>query len=273
MRYGYVDYNFFEMMDIPIIAGRNFSKDYSLDKAEAIIVNRAAIEILGWENPIGMIFMPFDDSVTKRKVIGVIEDYHYYSIHSKIEPAIYVIDPEQSYNLVVKIHQTNQSETITDLENIWTSQFPGIPFNYEMAKDRMVNQYSNEKSKLKIFSFFTFLSIIISCLGLYGLTALMIERRRKEIGIRKVFGGSIIQIVSLVVKNFMRLVLLAGVIATPLAWYFMDKALDSFAYHIQITWKYFFVAIFLAMIIALVTIIYHAVKSARTNPINSIRYE
>ena len=273
VRYGFVDYNFFEMMDIPIITGRNFKKEYALDETEALILNRAAVEYLGWEDPIGRTFMPFDDSVKKRKVIGVIEDYHYYSIHSKIEPAIYMINPKRAYNLAVKIHQANQETTISSLENIWTNHFPGIPFNYQMAEDRIADEYKGEESTLKIFSFFTILSVVISCLGLYGLTALMIERRRKEIGVRKVFGGSITQIVSMLVKNFMRLVVLAGIIASPIAWYFMDRALDSFAYRIPISWKYYVESIALAIIIALVTIVYHAVKAASTNPVNSLRYE
>ena len=273
VRYGFVDYNFFDMMNVPIINGRNFQKEYALDEEEALIMNRAAVEYLGWDDPIGKSFLPFDDTVTKRKVIGVIEDYHYYSIHSKIEPAVYMINPERAYTLAVKIHSSNQDETITRLEEIWTNQFPGIPFKYQMAKDQMAEYYEGEGSTLKIFSFFTILSVIISCLGLYGLTALMIEQRRKEIGVRKVFGGSISQIVGLLLKNFMKLVIVAGVIATPIAWIFMEKALDSFAYRIPISWIYFAESIILALVIALITIVFHAVKAARSNPVNTLRYE
>jgi putative ABC transport system permease protein len=261
------------MMEIPVLSGRNFSKNYSLDESEALIVNRAAMEYLGWDEPIGKTFMPFEDSIIKRRVIGVIENYHYYSIHSKIEPAIYMINPERAYNLAVKIHSSNQDETIASLEEVWTSQFPGIPFKYQMAEDRMTEFYKDEESTLKIFSFFTVLSVIISCLGLYGLTSLMIEQRKKEISVRKVFGGSVSQIVNLLVKNFMRLVIIAGIIATPLAWALMDRALDSFAYRIPISWKYFVESVTLAIIIALITIIYHAVRAARTNPVNTLRYE
>ena len=184
-----------------------------------------------------------------------------------------MINPERAHNLAVKIHKNNQEKTISSLENIWASHFPAIPFNYQMAKDRIASEYKGEESTLKIFSFFTILSVVISCLGLYGLTALMIERRRREIGVRKVFGGSVTQIVSMLVKNFMRLIILAGIIATPIAWNFMDKALDSFAYRIPISWKYFIGSIVLAIIIALITIVYHAVRAASTNPVNSLRYE
>ena len=273
VRYGFVDYNFFDMMDIPIIAGRNFSKDYAMDDSVSVILNRAAVEFLDWKDPIGKQFKPFNDTVTKMTVIGVIEDYHYYSIHEKIEPAIYMIDPERSYAMVVKISEFDQKETIAYLESTWDNHFPGVPFNYQVAKERIQDQYKNEESTFKIFSFFTILSLVISCLGLYGLTALIIERKNREIGIRKVFGGSIPQILKLVISNFIILILIAGIIATPIAWYFMDMALESFAYHISITWKYFAVSIIAALLVAVVTIIYHALKAATSNPVDTLRYE
>lgn len=273
VRYGFVDYNFFEMMQIPIIAGRNFNKTYALDDSVSMIINRAAAEYLGWDNPIGRKFRPFLDTITHMQVIGVIEDYHYYSIHSKIEPAIYMIEPERSYSLAVKINDGNKEETIAYLEEKWNNHFPGIPFSYQMAKERVQKEYKNEESTFKIFSFFTLLSLVISCLGLYGLTALIVERRNREIGIRKVFGGSVTQIVKLILNNFIVLILVAGIIATPIAWYIMDKALESFAYHITITWVYFAEAILIALAIAILTIIFHAVKAATANPVDTLRYE
>jgi putative ABC transport system permease protein len=273
VRYGFVDYNFFDMMEIPIIAGRNFDRNYAFDDSVSMILNRAAIEYLGWEDPIGKQFKPFMDTITKRKVIGVIEDYHYYSIHSKIEPAIYLINPDRSYNLAVKINNTNKEETIAYLEETWNSHFPGIPFNYQMAVDRVQKDYKNEESTFKIFTLFTLLSLVISCLGLYGLTALIVERKNREIGIRKVFGGSVLQIVKLILSNFIILIVIAGTIATPIAWYLMNQALDSFAYHISITWVYFAEAIFMALLVAIITIIYHALKAATSNPVETLRYE
>ncbi len=273
VRYGFVDYNFFEMMEIPIIAGRNFDKKFAFDDSVSMIINRAAVEFLGWEDPIGKQFRPFMDTITRRKVIGVIEDYHYYSIHSKIEPAIYLINPERSYNLAVKINDVNKEVTIAYLEEKWNNHFPGIPFNYQMAKDRLQKEYKNEESTFKIFSFFTLLSLVISCLGLYGLTALIVERKNREIGIRKVFGGSVVQIVKMILSNFIILIIIAGIIATPIAWYLMSEALDSFAYHISITWIYFAEAILIALFVAMVTIIYHALKAAMSNPVETLRYE
>ena len=273
VRYGYVDYNFFEMMDIPIIAGRNFNKEYAMDDSSAVILNRAAVDFLGWKDPIGKQFMPIMDTVTKMKVIGVIEDYNYYSIHSKIEPALYRISRGNSRVLAVKINAANQKETIAYLEEIWDKQFPGIPFSYQMAEDRIREEYSTEESTFKIFTLFTILSLVISCLGLYGLTALIVERKNKEIGIRKVFGGSILQITKLLIRNFIKLILIAGMFATPIAWYFMSEALDNFAYHITISWLYFVGSILIALFVAVITIIYHALNAATKNPVDVLRYE
>ncbi|OFY49657.1 MAG: hypothetical protein A2W85_07270 [Bacteroidetes bacterium GWF2_41_31] len=273
MRYGYVDYNFFNMMDIPIITGRNFSKDYAFDDSNAVILNRAAVNFLGWDNPIGKQFMPFLDTVTKMKVIGVIEDYHYYSIHSKIEPAVYMIRPEMSYNLAVKINGINKEQTIAAMEKIWNEHFQGIPFNYHMAKDRIRDEYKSEENTFKIFSLFTLLSLVISCLGLYGLTALTIEKKNREIGIRKVFGGSISRILVFLTIDFVQLILIAGLISTPIAWYLMNKSLESFAYHIVVSWKYFVLSILSALIVAVITIVYHAYKAASSNPVDVLHYE
>jgi len=272
-RYGFVDYNFFEMMDIPIIAGRNFNEEFALDDSAAVILNRAAVDYLKWDDPINKYFQPIGDTITKRRVIGVIEDYNYYSIHSKIEPAVYMINPDRSFVLAVKINEMNREETIAHMEDVWNNHFPGLPFSYYVATERLKQEYAGEENTFMIFSMFTILSLVISCLGLYGLTSLIVERKNKEIGIRKVFGGSVTQIVKLLVNDFILLVAIAGLIATPIAWYLMDLALNNFAYHISITWVYGMKAVFVAVIIAAVTIIYHAVKAAIANPVETLRYE
>lgn len=272
-RWGFVDYNYFDVMEIPIITGRDFSKEYALDDSGSAILNRSAVEILGWDEPIGKKFRPFLDTVTGLRVIGVIEDYHYYSMHEKIEPAIYMIDDGRSNILAVKISSVNKKEALNHMESVWNEHFPGVPFSYDMAEDLIAQQYSNEESTVKIFSFFTILSLVISCLGLYGLTALLVERMSREIGVRKVFGGSAVQITQLLINNFVKLILIAGVIATPIAWYLMNKSLESFAYHINVSWKYFVISILAAIVIAVLTIIYHAFKAATKDPVQTLRYE
>ena len=272
-RIGYIDYNFFPMMDIPVVEGRNFSKDYALDENEALILNQAAVNFLGWDQPIGKTFRPIMDTVNKRKVIGVIEDYHYYSLHSKIEPAAYIIRPSKSYNLAVKLTPGNPAETVNILEEKWGNLLPGVPFEYQYASDYIKNMYRDEENTLTLFSYFTLLSILISCLGLYGLTALMTERRTREIGVRKVFGGSVARILMLLVKDYLRLIVVAAVIALPVSWYLMSGALENFAYRIGIAWYFFIIPVVVVAIFALLTTAYHAFRAATMNPARAIRYE
>lgn len=150
---------------------------------------------------------------------------------------------------------------------------PGIPFEASYAEEILREQYSDEADNIKMFSFFTILSILVSCMGLYGLTAFMVEQKKKEIGIRKVYGSSVIQIVWLLASNFLTLVFIAGMIASAVAWYFMDKALDNFAYRINLGWYYFAGAILVALIIAMITIAYHSIRIAISNPVDTLRYE
>ena len=269
-----VDYNFFQMMEIPVIKGRNFSKEYALDENEAVILNESAVHYLGWDDPIGKVFKPMlIDTVTKKRVIGVIQDYHYYSLHSKIEPAVYIIDNERNRTLCVKLNKSAIKETVEFIESKWNELFPGVPFEMVFANEQLKEYYEDEENTMKLFTFFTLLSIIISCLGLYGLISYIVEQRTKEIGIRKVMGSKTSQIVSLLTKNFIKLVLIAGIIASPIAWYFMDKALQNFAYRINISWYYFVIAIVVALIIAILTILYHALKTANKNPVDALKYE
>ena len=272
-RIGYVDYNFFPMMDIPIVEGRNFNKDFALDEEEAVILNQAAVDFLGWENPIGKTFLPIMDTVHKRRVIGVIRDYHYYSLHSRIEPAAYMIRPESAYTLAVKLDPGNENETVQTLEDKWNELFPGVPFEYQYASDYVHNMYRDESNTLKLFTYFTLLSILISCLGLYGLTALMTERRTKEIGVRKVFGGSAMQVMVLLVKGYLKLVIIASIVALPIGWYIMSQALDEFAYSIHMSWYYFIIPVLIVSIFAFLTTAYHAIRAANMNPVDAIRYE
>ncbi len=273
-RVGVVDYHYFDMMNIPIILGRNFDEQYGTDECCAIILNQATVDYFGWENPLEKSFQAFwGDTTLPRKVIGVIGDYHYYSIHSKIEPAAYIVYPEYYFALLVKVDPRNTEETLSFIEEKWTAHFPGVPYNSQFAEDMLRDLYSDEADAVNMFSFFTILSILVSCLGLYGLTAFLIEQRKKEIGIRKVYGSSVGNIVKLVVFDFLKLVLMAGIIASVIAWYFMEKAMDNFAYHINLSWYYFAGGIVAALLIAFFTILYHTIKTSLLNPVDTLRYE
>jgi len=272
MRYGYVDYNFFDVMEMQIIAGRNFSKSYSLDKENSVIINEATANTLGWENPLDKVFEPFYmDTLHKRKVIGVVKDYHYFSLRTKIEPAVYFIYPEEFRNLVVRVKNT---ENITQyIEESWQKIFPGKPLEMNLVNEILEKNYRGERRMMELFGYFTILSLIICSLGLYGLTSLLIQQKRKEIGIRKVLGSPVSHLVFLLAKNFLILVIVAAAISLPLAWYFMNDLINGFAYRTEISWYIYVIALLSTLIIAMLTIIYHTYKAANSNPIDSIKCE
>jgi putative ABC transport system permease protein len=228
---------------------------------------------LGWEDPIGRTFMPIMDTLHKRKVIGVIRDYHYYSLHSKIEPAAYMLPTDRIFVAVVKVHEGKQKEVIDFLENVWSDLFPGVTFDYRIADEQIRENYSDEANVLKIFTYLTVLSIIISLLGLYGLTALQTERRTREIGIRKSFGGSRLQIVILIMKDFLVLLGIAAIIIIPVSWYLMQQMLENFAYRITIGLDIALFSAVAVLLVGVLTVLYHALRAANTNPVNALRYE
>ncbi len=274
VRFGYVDEDFFPLMGIQIVQGRNFSKDYPNDINEAVILNEAAVAFLGWENPIGKRFRPFGmDTLNRRTVIGVINDYHYYSIHSRIEPAAYFINPQSFGVLCVKYDGDDKDAMLNQIEEVWYDLFPSTPFDSIIASERLERQYAGDRNTMQVFMIFTILSILISAIGLYGLTAIHVEQRTREIGIRKVLGGSIEQLMNLVFKEFIFLVVIAGVLAVPVGYYFSTRFLDQFAYTIHIKWYYPVIAVLAAVLIAMITIVYHANRAAATNPVNSLKYE
>lgn len=272
-RLGWVDYDYFPMMEIPILEGRNFDRGYALDATQAVIINEAAVKALGWEEPIAKTFKPIMDTIDKRKVIGVIRDYHYYSLHTKIEPAVYMIAKERTYVATIKFIEGKQQEVIKFLENTWADLFPAIDFEYRIAEEQIRKNYNDESNILKIFTYLTILSIVISLLGLYGLTALQTEKRTREIGIRKSFGGSPEQIVLLILKDFLILIGLAAIIIIPLSWYFMQKTLENFAYRINIGVDMALFSTGIVLVAAIITVMYHVLKAANTNPVNALRYE
>jgi putative ABC transport system permease protein len=254
--------------------GRDFDKSHSTDECCALILNEAAVDYFGWENPLEYSFEAFwSDTTLPRRVVGVIRDYHYYNLHSKIEPAAYIIEPSQYHALLVKVDARAKERVVNFIEEKWMEHIPGVPFEAEYAEQIIRDQYADEADNVNMFSFFTILSILVSCLGLYGLTAFMVEQKKREIGIRKVYGSNVAQIVWLLSSSFIKLVFIAGLIASVIAWYFMDQALDNFAYRISLGWYFFVGAVLAAMIIALLTVAYHAIKVAISNPVEVLRHE
>jgi putative ABC transport system permease protein len=267
------------MMEIPIKQGRNFSKDFATDKTLAAIVNEAMVQAFGWKEPIGQKIMLYNDgdSSLRYTVVGVISDYHYYSLRNKIEPATYLIEPERYQGVVVKMTQDADDEITKKLmgfiEEKWKIVYPNSPYAGQLVSERLQRSLQQDQNDLKMFFFFTLLAILISCLGLFGLVSLTVEQRTREIGIRKAMGGSTGMIAGHMLKEFIKLVLLAGLFSAPIAWYFSNRLLDEFVYRIHISLFDFLLALLLGVFIALVATGFRALAAARSNPVDALKYE
>jgi putative ABC transport system permease protein len=268
-----VDPEFIETLGIDLVAGRNFSprslRETPPGTAE-YIVNRAAAKILGWEDPIGKRIFRKN---TLGTIIGVVEDFHIASLHHHIEPVVLYMEPGNKRYILAKIAPDNISGTLAFMREKWNEFDPSRPFVYSFLDAYFEQAYRNEEKLAQIFRAFSLQAIFIACLGLLGLAAYATERRTKEIGIRKVLGASVANVTALLSKDFVKLVLLANLIAWPVAWYAMNKWLQNFAYHIEISWWVFALAGSLALVIALVTVSTQAIRAALANPVESLRYE
>jgi putative ABC transport system permease protein len=273
-RMGYVDEDFFDLMEIPVILGRNFEKSFKTDEIEAVILNQAAINALGWDEPLGKKFKAFgNDTLPARTVVGVISDYHYYSIHSRIEPAAFYLRRD-GYNMVCIKHNRSDLEAFkTDLKIKWQELFPGNPFQLVTAEERLEREYRSDRYSLQLFTMFTILALLISGLGLYGLTALRVEQRSREVAIRKVLGGNLLQMMLLIAKEFLFLLIFATILSLPIAWLLSNQLLSYFAYAISISAVEPILAVGIALLIALFTISFHARRIAVNNPINALKTE
>ncbi len=269
MRRSYVDFDYFKTMQLKIVEGRNFSKDYPTDSVSAVIINQTAVKKFGWKNPVGKVFKD-DPSAT---VIGVVRDYNFYSVHARIEPQIIRISKDNIDNLLVRIKPGNIKETTSYIENTWNTINQGKPFEYTFVDDYFDNIYKSDLNTEKLFGTFAFLAIFIACLGLFGLASFTAEQKTKEIGVRKVLGSSISGIIFLLSKEFIKWVVISCVIAFPAAYFLMNNWLTKFAYRTEISFFIFIAAALLTIVIALFTVGYQSVKAALVNPVKSLRYE
>jgi putative ABC transport system permease protein len=268
-----VDYNFIETMDIEILMGRSFSEEFVTDADEAFILNLTAVEQFGWRDPIGKKFAERDGR--QGHVIGVINDFHFLSLHNAIEPLVFYMDPDAGdYNyIVVRISPVDIEGTLQFLSDSWEAFDPTYPFEYTFLDEDFDKLYKSDQRLGRLLNYFSILAIFIALLGLFGLASFIINQRTKEIGIRKVLGATVANVTALLSKDFVKLVLLANLIAWPAAWYAMNKWLQNFAYRIDIGWPVFALAGGLALAIALLTVSTQAIKAALANPVEALRYE
>lgn len=264
--------DFFEVLDIPIIKGRSFSKEKNkIGTQTPIIINDTATKYLNFKTPLGKKINAGD--AIKGKVVGVAKDFHYASLTQPIEPLIVMYSPRTFAYMLIKIDTDNIEQTIIQVEEIWSKLDIKYPLTHFFLDDNFSKLYDKERNLLVMYAYFAILTILISCLGLFGLTSFTTEQRLKEIGIRKALGASNLSIVKLISKDFLLLVILANIIAIPLTIYFMNHWLNTFPYHISLTWLPFLLSAIITLIIALLTVGFLSFKAAQNNPIKVLKYE
>ena len=266
-----VDEDYINTMGIQLVDGRNFSNQMATDSA-AIIVNQAFIEKFGRKNPIDQTVYRDFDKVRPYHIIGVVKDFNYASLHEKIAPLALVYAPDNGA-LSVRMHTSNLTGLMLQIENKWKQVSPNQQFSYSFMDEDFDATYRTEQRIGTIFISFSTLAIVIACLGLFGLAAYAAEQRNKEIGIRKVLGASVSTIVGMLSMDFIKLVLISILIATPLAWWAMNRWLQDFAYRVNIQWYVLATAGIIAVLIAFFTISFQSVKAALGNPVDSLRSE
>jgi putative ABC transport system permease protein len=264
-----IDRDYLKTMGIKLIAGRDFFNDTNSDSASAII-NKAMVDKLGLANPIGQRITNSWETFT---VIGVVEDFNFESMKQEIGSLCMVLGNNQASIISVKMNGADAKNAIASISSVWKDFAPNQPFRYTFLDESFAKMYADVQRTGSIFTAFAVFAIIIACLGLFALSAFMAEQRTKEIGIRKVLGASVNSITTLLSKDFVKLIVIAILIASPIAWWAMNKWLQDFAYRIKIDWTFFVMAGVLALLIAILTVSFQAIKAAVANPAKSLRSE
>jgi putative ABC transport system permease protein len=266
-----VDDEFLSLFGIEVIAGRNFSLDMPTDQTFAYLLNETAVKQLGWDDPIGKSFGLTDG---EGKVIGVVKDFHFSSLHTRIGSLALRMNTSSYGSLGIQVRAENIEETVAFIEKVWKQFMVSYePPRYQFMEEWFDRNYQDEKRVSKMATIFAGLAIFLACLGLLGLVSYAVEQRTKEIGVRKVLGASVGGVMVLLSKDFVKFVLIANVIAWPVAYFSTVRWLQGFAYHIDIGVLPFVLASMLALTIALGTVSFHAWKAARANPVDAIKYE
>jgi len=265
-----VDPNFLNVLQIGLKEGRNFSPELSSDSTDAVLVNEAMLKRLGWQNRTAGL-VELDEK--RIPITGVIRDFHLRSLRNKIEPLMLILRADRGDKLLIRVAPQDISSALAYVERAYKAINPNQPFAYTFLDQTFAEQYRSDERKGDLVLGFSSMAIFIACLGLFGLAVFTAEQRTKEIGVRKVLGASVVSIVALLSKDFLKLVLIAIVVASPLAWYAMNRWLSDFAYRVELSWWVFALAGALALIVALLTVSYQSIKAALMNPVKSLRAE
>jgi putative ABC transport system permease protein len=276
VRHTGIDYDFLNVFQVKLLAGRNFlPTDHNPDfsKLHNIIINKMAANLLGFSSPQDAVGKSILRGDRKWEVVGVVDDYHQKSLKYPLEPMIFMPAYSTNSDITVKISPADIPSTINAIKRKYEAFFPGNLFDYTFLDDRFNRQYKDEQLFGKVFGLFAGFAIFIACLGLFGLSLFSTMQRTKEIGVRKVLGASISNIVFILSKDFMRLIFFANLIAFPVAWWIMNSWLQDFAYRIHLSWWIFAMAAIIALLIAAVTISLQTIRASIANPVNSLRNE
>lgn len=277
------DHDYIKTLGLRIIAGRDFSREMSTDVSEGFVLNETAVKEFGFGNPEKALgqqiwweeWAPTDTTkpIKKGKVIGVVQDFHYSSLHEKVTAAVIQVYPQVTFKVAVKVKTADMPGTVAFIKDTWNKFSPGYPLDYKFMDESYGKMYMNEGKLASLLWIFTAMAIFVGCMGLFGLAAFSAEQRTKEIGIRKILGASVLNIMGLLSKNFVKLILIASVIAFPVAWWAMNNWLQDFPYRVEMSWWIFAIAVVAALLIALITVSFQSIKAATTNPVKSLRTE
>jgi putative ABC transport system permease protein len=276
------DHDYIKTLGLRLIAGRDFSREMKTDEAEAFIINETAAKEWGFASPEKALGQRINwdkwapdslNPVKKGKVIGVIQDFHYKSLHEKVIATVIQIYPQEVYKIAAKMKTADAKNTLAFIQNTWNKFSPEYPLEYKFMDETYGKMYSAEQKLSQLLWIFTLMAIAVGCMGLFGLAAFSAEQRTKEIGVRKVLGANVLNIVALLSKSFLKLVFIASLIAFPIAWWAMNNWLEDFPYRVAISWWIFGVAAVAALLIAFITVSFQSIKAATANPVRSLRSE
>lgn len=272
--YETVDESYLPMFEIPLVEGRNFSKEFPSDSTHSILVNESFVKKAGWKDPIGQEVNFWYSPGEKYKVIGVVKDYHYEALTQGIDPQLFTMKPGNRFGKsFIKIKPNSASAALAHIEKVFKTFFPTNPYVYTFKDEENLKSYEAEAKWKQIMLFSAVLTIFISCIGLFGLSVLAAEKRTKEIGIRKVLGATVGGITAILSKDFLKLVLVAFMVAIPVAWFLSNKWLENYPYRITLSWWMFVSAMILVVLIAVITVCFQSIKAALSNPVKSLRTE
>ena len=272
-----VDYNYLTTLHMQIVAGRNFSKASGHDNLDAFIINESAVRSFGWgtpKNALGKSFIRGKQSNGKKGyIIGVVKDFNFNPLSNPMEPLVIDVNVPRLTEFAISIQPDHVNQTIQKIKQTWAQIFPQRVFEYSFLDKDIDSQYKDKESFSHLISSFALAAILLSCSGLFSLAFFLAVKRTKEIGIRKVLGADVSSIMLLLSTDFLKMVLLSAVIASPLAWWLVNKWLQGFAYRVGIEWWVFILAAAAAALIAFITISFQSVKAALVNPVKSLRSE